>query len=221
MIEIADLSSFQSPAAIDYDKLATSVQAVIVKATDGKGSPDPAFATHVSRCHDAGLEAGAYHFLRARKGRPQDATEQAQEFSARYLGAGCTLLPCLDIEDPPETPQAEWASPEEYAEAIHDFLTALAIALPGRVSAYSYPYFWGILGAAVRTAELAATISWWADYTHQNPIAPGPWNAVPLIHQYTETGRVNGYAGNVDLSRSSASVADLRRVADTTTLPAA
>jgi lysozyme len=212
MIELVDLSAFQSPSAVDYAALATSVQAVIVKATDGLGSPDPAFTAHVSKCQAAGIEAGAYHFLRARHGRPQDATAQGNEFCDRYLAANCTLLPALDVEDPPQTPQAQWATPEEYAEAIHDFLAVVSSRLACAPLVYSYPYFWRQLGTAVQTPEVAACPVWWADYSSANPIAPAPWNAAPLIQQYTDAGRVSGYGATIDRSRSSVTVAQLRRV---------
>ena len=212
MAEVVDLSAFQSPSVINYSELATAVQAAIVKATDGLGSPDPAFMAHVTSCQSVGIEAGAYHFLRVRKGRPQDATDQAKEFCDRYLAAACTLLPCLDIEDPPQTPESQWASPQEYAQAIHDFLAVLDTALPGKRAAYSYPYFFTKYLTSPMP-DLATCVCWWADYSSANPIAPSPWNAAPLLHQYTEGGTVPGYIGKIDRSRSAGSLYDLKRIA--------
>ena len=62
MKPIIDISYYQPPTAIDYDKLASSVAGVILRAVYGKWK-DTAFDRHYAEFTRRGLPVGAYHYI--------------------------------------------------------------------------------------------------------------------------------------------------------------
>lgn len=209
MLEGLDVSGFQ-PTTIDWGKVAASgVSFVIVKATDGLGSPDPHFAAHVAGASAAGLRCGAYHYLHPRHGKPQDAAAQADEFADRYLGAGCELVPAVDCEDTGN----EGVTPAEWLEAIRACTAQLEVRVGCKPMLYSYPAFWASLGPTLAGAtDLAACMLWWAQYGVSAPHTPAPWAPkLPAVWQYTDKGVVPGVPGHVDRSCSWLELPDLVR----------
>jgi lysozyme len=213
MIEILDLSRFQPPHLVDYPTLAKAggISAAIVKATDGRHSPDPAFAAHVAGCQAAGIACSAYHYLLVRHGT-QDAVDQADEFIAQtYKSEGParpSLRPCVDLEDQENLGR----TPAQWIEAILRFVRRIDERLGVKPIVYTYPSFWKTLGnylvkstePMVQTAlaEVSECPLWWASYTGKDEPLPVPppfkdW----LLWQYTDKGVVPGYAGHVDRSR--------------------
>ncbi len=61
-IKIIDISYWQSPTAINYDKLAAQVDGVILRACYGKYA-DTAFLTHAREFALRGVPLGVYHFI--------------------------------------------------------------------------------------------------------------------------------------------------------------
>ena len=203
MDEWIDVSGYQ-PESIDWNAVRSAgIVGVLVKATDGIGSPDPFFESHCAKAHAAGLLVGGTHFLRLHPEPERGGAAQADEFAARFLKMKCNALPALDVEPPPQTLQETWGSPSAWNVTIHQWIAECRAVLKVSPMVYSYPYFWTWLGAVIRTPTIAACPSWWADYSHEKPIAPPPWGAVPALHQYTDTGTVPGIPGHVDRSRSS------------------
>lgn len=206
-VELIDVSADQAPSSIDWARVrGAGVVGVIVKATDGLGSPDKAFAAHVKGARAAGLLVGAYHYLHMRAPpRPQDVVQQAAEFSALYLDAGCELAPAVDVE-PDDNPVGLAGS--AWLSATFDCAEEITMRVVGRPLIYSYPDFWLSLQPTL-APELEIYRSWVAWYG-QSPIVLPPWGRCDLW-QYSGGGSVPGVAGKVDRSRSLGPIGGLLR----------
>lgn len=212
MIELVDCSGFQ-PTTIDWKKVAgAGISGVIVKATDGLGSPDPHFGAHCAGAKSAGLLRSAYHFLRVRHGRPQDAVAQADEFCDAYLAQGCELIPALDCEDGGKDTENTKATPDEWLAAIRAFIATTVARVGCRPMIYSYPWWWRSLGETVAQADdLALCPLWIADYAgHTTPIVLRPWTDW-VLWQFSEASTVAGIPGHVDQSSSREPLSELVR----------
>lgn len=197
MDEVIDVSEFQG-SAIDWQRVkAAGVKGVIVKATDGLGSPDPLFEHHAKGAAAADLWIGAYHYMHMREApRPQDVVQQAREFAKRYNDAGCRIWPGLDVE-PDDNPHG--IAGKVWLQAAFDCACEMSLQTRSKAIVYSYLDFWKSLGPE-QFPELEICGSWVAWYG-ATPIVLSPWGSCDLW-QYTGKGTVPGIAGNVDRSRT-------------------
>ena len=166
---------------------------VIVKATEDDDYVNPYMVSQANATLGASKRLGFYHFA-----RPGDAAEQARYFvSAVGLLRGKATL-WLDWEANAVAQGPGWA------KAFLDTVRSLTGATPGIY----------MNGSALNGYDWSAVASqyplWYAggpDYSdygssYSDPAVPNVsyWGA-PLIHQYTEDGRLPGYNGTLDLNR--------------------
>nr|DAE19584.1 MAG TPA: endolysin [Siphoviridae sp. ctvv53] len=166
---------------------------VIVKATEDNDYVNPYTGSQAQATLGAGKRLGFYHFA-----RPGDAAEQAGYFvdAVRgYLGKA-TLWLDWEANAVPQGPG--------WAKAFLDSVKSLTGSTPGIY----------MNGSAVNGYDWSAVASqyplWYAggpDYSdygtsYSDPAVPSVsyWGQ-PLIHQYTEDGRLPGYSGTLDLNR--------------------
>lgn len=154
------------------------------KATEGVGYVDRTLRSKVKALQAAGIVVGAYHF--ARSGDPRD---QADHFRATVAGLGLldagALLPMLDMESDDARGGAD-----DFVRIWFDHLR-------------------------VERAEVYANLDWWRNVLHPetwgtrnlfghiaryngDPGNPGYSYDRMAVHQHTQTGRVDGVAGNCD-----------------------
>ena len=77
---------------------------------------------------------------------------------------------------------------------------------------YTSQWWWNGYGGDVASHPLSQFPLMVSDYSgHNPPLMPRAWSDY-VIHQYTGTGRVDGFDVNVDRSRSRLSVKDLARL---------
>ena len=166
---------------------------VIVKATEDDDYVNPYMVSQANATLGAGKRLGFYHFA-----RPGDAAEQARYFVAAVgaLRAKATLW--LDWEADAVAQGPSWA------KAFLDTVKSLTGSTPGIY----------MNGSAVNGYDWSAVAPqyplWYAggpDYSdygssYSDPTVPSVsyWGS-PLIHQYTEDGRLPGYNGTLDLNR--------------------
>lgn len=166
---------------------------VIVKATEDDDYVNPYMVSQANATLRASKRLGFYHFA-----RPGDAAAQARYFVSAVgaLRAKATLW--LDWEDNAVPQGPGWA------KQFLDTVKSLTGSTPGiymNGSALN-GYDWS---AVAREYPL-----WYAggpnysDYgsSYSDPAVPNVsyWGQ-PLIHQYTEDGRLPGYSGTLDLNR--------------------
>ena len=166
---------------------------VIVKATEDDDYVNPYMVSQAQATLGASKRLGFYHFA-----RPGDAAAQARYFVAAVgaLRAKATLW--LDWEDNAVPQGPGWA------KTFLDTVRSLTGSTPGiymNGSALN-GYDWS---AVAREYPL-----WYAggpDYSdygssYSDPAVPNvSYWGFPLIHQYTEDGRLPGYSGTLDLNR--------------------
>lgn len=166
---------------------------VIVKATEDDDYENPYKDSQAQATLGAGKRLGFYHFA-----RPGDAQEQARYFvdSVRGYVGKATLW--LDWEADAVEQGPGWA------KAFLDTVRSLTGSTPGIY----------MNGSAVNGYDWSAVAPqyplWYAggpDYSdygssYSDPTVPtvSYWGS-PLIHQYTEDGRLPGYSGRLDLNR--------------------
>nr|DAX53002.1 MAG TPA: hypothetical protein [Caudoviricetes sp.] len=166
---------------------------VIVKATEDDDYVNPYMVSQAQATLGASKRLGFYHFA-----RPGDAAAQARYFVSAVgaLRAKATLW--LDWEADAVAQGPGWA------KTFLDTVKSLTGATPGIY----------MNGSAVNGYDWSAVASqyplWYAggpnysDYgsSYSDPAVPNVsyWGQ-PLIHQYTEDGRLPGYSGTLDLNR--------------------
>ena len=197
-VTAVDVSVHQDPAAVTAAAAAGAALA-IVKASEGIGYTDPSLGAHVAAARAAGMRIGLYHFARNDPPDPNDAGGEAGWFAqvvAPYLDASPVLV--LDFEAEGGTWDTSWAltwlgevqrltgrAPVVYMSAsvaqAHDWSAVAAAGYPLWVAGYP--------ADAPDYLTTALTC----------PYTTGAW-ASPVGWQYTSTGRVPGYDGDLDLS---------------------
>lgn len=224
MLQILDVSRFQPAAFCDYQKVkAAGVAGVVVKATEGVDYVDPCFYEHAKKIRLAGLELNAYHYLRVRARKAQDAELQAEQFCEAYLKACCTGVPWLDCE----LEFNQQAVESEWLQAIRQFVDVTEFWLGCKPDIYTFPGFWMSRKALCEAQDLLDCRLVIAHYTpdskpglpRSNPKMPGPWGEQNWFGwQYAASagvlGRCDGIPGLVDRSMVKADKPeDLRRPA--------
>ena len=166
---------------------------VIVKATEDDDYVNPYMVSQANATLGASKRLGFYHFA-----RPGDATAQARYFVSAVgsLRGKATLWLDWEANAVPQGPG--------WAKTFLDTVRSLTGSTPGIY----------MNGSAVNGYDWSAVASqyplWYAggpDYSdygssYSDPAVPNVsyWGA-PLIHQYTEDGRLPGYNGTLDLNR--------------------
>jgi lysozyme len=188
---IVDISKWNG--RIDWPKVAPLMQMVFIKATEGATITDPRFRENAAACELHSLTWGAYHF--ATWNSEDEKTDAAME--ANHFLSVVGKLPAyyvLDIESNRPIPYTK----QEMVEYVASFLNTLASAgvSRDRMVIYASP---GFLAQYLPADHPFKDIKLWvADYT--GAINPVPWPR-PWLHQYTQTGKVPGMNGYVDLNR--------------------
>lgn len=197
MLNGIDISAFQS--GINIAAL-TTTDFVIVKATQGTGYTSEMFTAQITAAIKAGKRVGAYHYATG-----AGAEAEANHFLSvvkPYLGK---ILLSLDWETGSSSAakNAAWGN-IAYAKKWLDLVkektgitpilyTSEAVAASGNWNAVAKEYkLWGAQYANYNAMN----------YT-SNPWSSGgwgPWGSNPTIQQYTSSGRIAGYSGNLDLN---------------------
>ncbi|WP_445300896.1 GH25 family lysozyme [Microcoleus sp. BR0-C5] len=163
-----------------------------VKATEGTGFTDQQFAQNWQGTKNAGVVRGAYHYFHP----DLDPVAQANHF-INTIGtlAPNDLPPVLDLE------HADNLSATTVLSKAQQWLDVVENATGRKPIVYTYPSFWkDNLG---NTQQFSDYPLWIANYTSASgPIVPGGWKNW-TFWQYSDSGRVNGISGNVDLNKFS------------------
>ncbi len=194
---------------LDYDGIARDMVFLYHQATDGVGTVDGKILERTNALRSVGMGdvLGAYHFLRVRHGRAQDAKEQCKEFLDIRAKAGCMLPPWLDVELGEKNSSNRAATHDEVRAAVEDFweqyeveTTSPSTELPLYTSPGEAQAMGIILIPNVGLRPLAL-----AEYNGGAPPAlPAPVLAVwpidkILFHQYQ--GNAFAYHGVIDRTR--------------------
>ena len=189
MKDIIDVSRYQGN--IDWDKLAGKIGGAMLKTVSTNKSfggiyIDPMFEQNYAACRRLGIPVGVYYYTYAQNA----ATVQAEldKLHQALEGKTLTLPVAVDVEDNKLKPLS--------ADALTDLVIAAADAIESwglYAMVYTYTYY---SQTELNMDRLAAYDLWIADYRSKRPTRKhGMW-------QYTSTGRLDGIAGNVDISHA-------------------
>ena len=166
---------------------------VIIKVSEGVGYTDPNWEACANAAYSAGKKIGLYHFARPEYGN--NAYSEANFFSAKISGWRGRAIAVLDYE---MTTNVSWA---------RAWLDSVASSFG------SNPWIY-LSAAAVRGADWSSVSRryglWIAGYyygyrnfygyaPYNLPYGIGSWKNVAAF-QYTSSGRLTGWNGNLDLS---------------------
>lgn len=188
---------------VDWKKVtADGVKFVFLKASEGTSFVDKTFKTNAVNARANGIHVGAYHY--AKFGSVAEAKAEVQHFLKTVAGVNLTYPLVLDLEE-----NKKKASKSVLTDAAIAFLDAIEKA--GYFAMiYAGKHFFE---TALDEKRLKPYALWIARYNSFLGRDAGIW-------QYTETGRVNGISGNVDMNWSFIDYAALiDKMKNTTTTP--
>ena len=187
-----DISSWQ--AGIDI--YAVDADFVIVKATGGVGYVNPDFWRAANDVLNSGKLLGIYHF--AGDGNDGTFEEEADHFLEYFMPFAGRAIPILDWEAEATEWPVWWA--REWMQRVQD----VSGATPWFYSYSSYINSTDCSEIAHFPLWLAAYYAGYEPMGYQDdpPIygGTGAWDDV-TCYQYSSTGQVWGYDGNLDISK--------------------
>lgn len=181
-VKCVDLSHYQK--GFDFDAFSASGGlGVILKATEGATYQDDCYKTFRTQALAVELKVASYHFLRS-----GDMAGQAAAY--------------LKFAEPVQGERVvvDWEDEGNSVDDVVAFLKAIRATRPDlQLTVYTGHVGEEALGSS-RNPWLADNTALW---TAQYGSSPGPWptGTWPTwsLWQYSQTGRVPGYAGDVDL----------------------
>lgn len=183
MINFIDISSYQ--ADLNLVAVSSSIQGVIIKATEGTSYVNPYCDKHYQQAKNANLVRGFYHFAGS-----GDPLAEAAFFYRNVLGYLRDGIPVLDWEG---KQSVDWVN--SFVRQFHN-LTGVWCWI------YANPWRFNQGGVERNCAR------WIADYPavqHPTFARAAQWDCPSadgnvVAWQFCSDGRLNGYGGNLDCS---------------------
>lgn len=189
--DMIDVSSWQTGINVTT----TGAQIVVAKATESTNYVNPDCDRVVQQALAAGQGVGVYHFANTANS-PQAEAEWFNRNTAGYIGKG--IVPILDWE-PSQPWDVEWAA--QWVDAVRARWGTIPIIYMNQSTENSYDWS-PLVERNVGLWVAAYTLGYTPIYGF-NPPSRQPtlyhWDFA-VAWQYTSTGRVNGWSGNLDLS---------------------
>ncbi|MEK5477567.1 glycoside hydrolase family 25 protein [Paenibacillus sp. FSL R5-0407] len=170
-----------------------------IKASQGTGRVDPQFVANAKGAKAAGLLIGAYHFVDATSAA--EARREANHFynTMKTAGVEFDLPPVMDYENNPG--KLNKAAINIVAVAFLNELEELCGRQPLIYTGNSFAHNFD--------ASLGKYPIWIARYSTKVPTDVAAWSKWD-IWQHSDTGKVPGIAGNVDLNEFNGTLDELR-----------
>ncbi|HEY8040822.1 MAG TPA: GH25 family lysozyme [Polyangiaceae bacterium] len=192
-VEGIDVSKYDG--TIDWSAVLASGRAfAFIRVSDGLTHFDPTFDTNWANAAAAGVFRGVYQFFRP----GEDATAQADLLLSHLgnLGPG-DLPPVLDVE------VTDGVSGSAIRAGVDAWSAHVRQATGRQPIVYTAPGFWASVGGGPEDDTL-----WVANWGVSCPKLASSWSSWKFW-QYSDTGKVPGITGDVDLDRFDGTLADL------------
>ena len=202
--KVIDMSEWQDPKNIDYDKLAKDIDACILRVSvslkNGKKIRlDKNFRKHYEELRKRNIPLGYYHYSNATN--KDEALKEAKFILDELKDKAISLPIYIDVEDPNYQVKS---NKESISNVVITFCEK--VEKEGLWAGYySYPWF---IRNFINNKVRKDYTCWMADYSSPgmqsriNDIAYHMW-------QYTCKGRVKGYGGDIDISKTYADFLNL------------
>ncbi|WP_339309714.1 GH25 family lysozyme [Paenibacillus sp. FSL k6-2145] len=197
-----DVSRYQGK--IDWLQVkADKREFVFIKATEGKTYTDPNFVANVKGALSAGLLVGTYHFLRATSAVAAKAEAVHYAKSLEEIGGAKALQlpPVMDYEN----------NPDGISKAQINIVAKAFLVELERLTGIKPIIYTGNSFAANFDIGLSGYDLWIARYSNTRVPDDQPAWKTWTIFQYSDSGKIPGIAGNVDLNEFNGSLADLKK----------
>lgn len=185
MPTIIDISHHQNPAKMDYDALAKQVDVVIIRTQYGSQVLDKHYETHHQAFQKRNIPTAAYAWVRGVN--VADMKKEAADFYERTKNFRPTFW-FLDVEE---------KSMKNMRQGVSAYLQKLRSLGAEKIGVYIAHHHYQDFNLKLNEADAV----WLPHYGTNN----GKINSQPKfpcdIHQYTDKGRLKGYAGPLDLNR--------------------
>lgn len=168
----------------------SGVEVVIIKATEGVDFIDSMVNTHYIGAKNVGLNIGFYHFMSEKT----DPYRQAEDFYNCIKDKSYNVMPTLDIEV-----NNYGRSATQITDRCLTFINRFKELSGQDCMIYTGGYF----GRDNLNNRIKCYPGWIAHYGVSSPMETG-FRVVG--HQYTETGRIPGVNGNVDVNNFNESI---------------
>ncbi|MBB5606460.1 MULTISPECIES: glycoside hydrolase family 25 protein [unclassified Janthinobacterium] len=185
---------------IDWAKVAADKNKpkfVYMKATEGRSIVDAKYQDNRKRAKEHGLLCGAYHFF-----VPEVPVQEQVEHFCKVVGSvEGELPPMLDVEH-------SGLAKHAYAAALMQWLQQAGDRLKCVPGIYAGPYFWNS-NVGSFTPFLASPL-WISNFTQaSHPLLMSGATSY-TFWQYTDSTKIDGIAGKVDMDRYAGSLAQLK-----------
>lgn len=185
---ILDISEWQPPASINYDKLCAEIDAAIVRVQYGSRYIDKHYKTHITEFQKRKVPVAVYAWIRGVNNA--DMEKEATDFYNRAKAFSPTYW-WLDVEE------QSMADMRGGTEAYRKKLKALGAK---KVGVYVANHLYKQFNLDTSKFDAVWVPTYGANngqYNGSNPTATTNYH----LHQYTSEGKLNGYSGSLDLSR--------------------
>lgn len=199
-----DVSRWQG--SIDWKQVREAgISFVFIKASQGSSQEDPKFVENAQGAKAAGLLVGAYHFLGAASAAA--ARQEAKHFVETMKKAGplawFDLPPVLDYEN----------NPAGISRAAINQVAAAFLEEVERLTGRQPILYTGNAFAANFDESLGRYDLWIARYSETRVPDDRPAWTKWTFWQYTDSGRIHGITGKVDLNVYAGTLSDLKAYA--------
>ena len=189
--DMIDVSSWQTGINVTT----TGAQIVVAKATESTNYVNPDCDRVVQQALAAGQGVGVYHFANTANS-PQAEAAWFNRNTEGYIGKG--IVPILDWE-PSQPWNVEWAA--QWVDAVRARWDTIPIIYMNQSTENSYdwrPLVERNVGLWVAAYTLGYTPIYGFNPPSRQPVLQN-W-PFAVAWQYTSSGRVDGWSGNLDLS---------------------
>ncbi len=180
-----DVSYYQG--TIQWPKVhRAGIRFAFIRVSDGLGVRDSMFVQNWAGAKHARVMRGVYQHFRP----DENAIAQADVVIAAVSHDPGELPPVIDVE------VTGGKSPAQLERQVRAWVERIRAKLHVEPIVYTSPSFWE---NEVGGADLSQLPLWVAHYTNECPRVPAPWTRW-AFWQHSESGRVPGIAGPVDLN---------------------
>lgn len=192
---VIDISEWQDPAKINYDKLVKNIDGAIIRcgytySKDKSLRTDKHFETHYRELSKRNVPLGTYYYSMAIN--TEEAIKEANKTIELIKGKKFALPVYLDVED--HNYQAK--SSKEAISNVADVYCKTLESKGYYVGIYSYPWF---TKTFLSKDVLKKYTFWIADYVSKNQTSYSDTNYD--IWQFTSKGKIAGYDGDIDINK--------------------
>lgn len=181
---------------------AAGVRRWTMRATMGAGGRDGRFAAVWAATREVGIEQrDVYHYVRT-GASAQGQIDNILAVTGGDFGNGPLSIDCERTEAERKAMAAGWAFPRAaYTAMVHELIFGMLPRVPGGIAIYTSKAEWEAITTGPEWATDPSLRKWIAMWNSaaQRPDVPAGWTWDDW--QYTNTGRVDGIVGNVDISR--------------------